>query len=122
MQVITVRKSLFEDKQKFKELIEELAGLDSNLMVFGLPNSGKSTLVKAVCGKNSKFCTLPEEEVMDEEGTAEIRTEPEDKKWAVSHQYPAMHGNATDKELKDFLEQKMGLNPKKWQIIRINTE
>ncbi|GEM_PF-2788221 len=122
METITVQKSLFEDKQKFRELIEELAGQDSNLMVFGLPNSGKSTLVKAVCGKNNKFCTLPEEEIMDEESAAEIKAEPEGKKWAVSHQYPGMHGNTTDKELKDFLEQKMGLEPEKWQIIRINTK
>jgi adenylate kinase family enzyme len=91
-------------------------------MVFGLPNSGKSTLVKAICKKSTKYWTLEEDEVQCEENGLTIKKDRPGAKWVVSHQLPTMDERITDTALSKFLAEKMGLNPKKWAIVRIKTK
>ncbi len=119
--ILTVEKNKILDFKELEKIAGNLAKMNYNIMVFGLPNSGKSALIKAILKKNSGFSTLDEEEVTDKEHVAKLKIEA-GKKWAVSHQYPTMDENVPDEYLQKFLAANIGLNPKKWAIIRIKTK
>jgi hypothetical protein len=121
-QIIVVKKSQIFDKAELAEIVGKCIALDLNLIVFGLPQSGKSSLIKAICRKSRKFHTLSEEESMEEVHDFELRQEHEGMKWAIGHQIPTMDEGISDEFLERFIVEKMGLNPKKWAIIRIMTK
>jgi adenylate kinase family enzyme len=119
--IIIVEKSRVFGHCELEKIASELAGMNRNLIVFGLPNSGKSTLIKAVLKKNGKFCTINEEELLEEwQASAIVRTH--EKKWIVSHKYPTTDENVPDEQLQRFLAERLGLNPEKWAIIRIKAK
>lgn len=102
---------------KLQEIVKELAKLNSNLIIFGLHHSGKSTLVKAICKADSRFITLKEEEMLSEEDTEKILANS-GALWCVSHQYPNQSQDVSDGYLAGFVKSmKLGLD--KWNIIRI---
>lgn len=121
VRVICVEKSQIFDKAELKLIVEKCVKLDLNLIVFGLPRSGKSSLVRAICAKSGWFVTFEEEEAMEEKHSLELKRDLKGKKWVVGHQFPSMDESVPDAYLKDFLD-KMGLNPQKWVIIRIKTK
>lgn len=120
IKIITIEKNSIFDKTKLNKVVKELIALNSNLMIFGLANSGKSTLVKTVCNKDNRFETLDEEEITDDEDT--ILLNQDTKKWAVGHQYPTSDETVSDTYLEDFFMEHIGLNPEKWAIIRIKSK
>ena len=88
IKVIAAEKRKIFDKSRLEKLVEECINLNSNLIVFGLPWSGKSTLIKAICKKSNNFITLEEEEVTEEKDDLELRKDIGSQKWAVGHQFP----------------------------------
>ncbi len=120
--VITIESERISDSKKLKKLVKELTALNSNLMVFGLPYSGKSYLIKAICDKDKKFITLEDEEVTEDRNGEKIKEEIGGRKWAVGHQFPTQSESVSDEYLADFLVKKMDLNPEKWLILRIKTK
>jgi len=120
--VFVVKKSQIFEAVELDKIAKKLVKLDLNIIVFGLPQSGKSTIIKAICKKSKEFDTLEEEEAMEEAHAAELRREVAGKKWAVSHQLPTMDENVPDSYLESFLVERIGLNPKKWAITRIKTQ
>lgn len=119
--IIRIEKNRILNKTELKKITKNLIKLNSNLMVFGLPWSGKSTIIKAILKKSSEFITLEEEEVLNNSDYLKLRKEIESKKWAVSHQMPSLNENVLDDYLRKFLKKEMDLDPKKWTIIRIKT-
>jgi len=122
MKIIGVEKSRIFDAAELEKIAEKCANLGLNLVVFGLPQSGKSSLVRAICRKSKGFVTLEEEEVLEEAHVAELRKGFAGKKWAIGHQFPTMDENVSDSYLGRFFVENMGLNPKEWAIIRIKTK
>lgn len=122
MKIISVEKSHIFDAAELEKIVEKCVGLDLNLVVFGLPQSGKSSLVKAICRKSKNFVTLEEDEVLEEWHAVELRKGVAGKKLAVGHQFPTMNENVPDSYLERFLVENMGLNPKEWAIVRIKTK
>ena len=122
VKVIVVRKSQIFDKAELPKIVAKCISLDLNLVVFGLPQSGKSSLIKSICSASKKFDTLAEEESMEEAHDFELRRETKGRKWAVGHQFPTMDESTPDEYLESFLVNTMGLNPKKWAIVRIMTK
>ena len=118
IKVITIEKNAIFDKLKLDETVKKLIRLNSNLMIFGLPNSGKSTLVKAICKESKEFQTLEDEEATDNEDMILLK-QKNGKKWAVGHQFPTSHESISNEELKTFFTSILALEPKKWTIIRI---
>lgn len=120
--IIVLEKSKILNSAELERIAKSLAKINSNLLIFGLPNSGKSLLVKAVCKKSTRFITLKEEEILDEKNGEALKQAIGNKKWVAGHQFPTMDENTPDQRLIDFVIEKMGLNPKEWTIIRIKTK
>ena len=107
---------IFENT-KLQGLAKELVESNSNILIFGLPHSGKSTLVKAVCKADSRFITLKHEEIIScDDNTKIVGDSP--NFWCVGHQYPNQKQDVSDDYLTEFAEN-MKLNSDKWNIIRI---
>ncbi len=121
-EVIVVEKRKILDANELGKIAEKCVNLNSNLMVFGLPFSGKSSLAKAICKKSKQFVTLEEEEIMEEKNGLAIKKDIGNKRWAVGHQFPGMNENVSDGYLEKFLVENMGLDTTKWTIIRIKTK
>lgn len=122
IKVIVVEKSKILDSAELEEIAKKCSNLNSNLAVFGLPFSGKSSLVKAICKKSKQFITVEEEEITKEENGLAIKKDNGNKKWAVGHQFPSMDEDVSDDYLREFLVENMKLDDKKWTIIRIKTK
>lgn len=113
----TIRSKDIFDPEKCKKLAAELAGLDSSLVIFGLPHSGKSTLVQAICETATWFRTLPEEEVLNK-ADQKLILKVSNRFWAVGHQFPSQNQGLADLELEKFAVNQ-GFSLDKWQIVRI---
>lgn len=121
MKVLFVKQSKIFNSIELKKIVKKLIELNSNLIVFGLPQSGKSTIVKAVCLQSKKFQTLNEEELILEEDVSKLKQTFGKKLWIISHQYPTLNENVPNNYLIEFAQQ-TGLNSKNWAIIRIKTK
>ena len=102
---------------KLQGFVNEIVVSEFNIFIFGLPNSGKSTLAKAICKADSRFSTLAEEEILSAEDVEKILINSSNL-WCVGHQYPSQNQNVSESYLVDFVK-KMKLNLDKWNIIRI---
>ncbi|MBI4044426.1 MAG: hypothetical protein HY392_01835 [Candidatus Diapherotrites archaeon] len=109
-------KDLF-DKEKCALIAKKLASFNKNIIIFGLHNSGKSTLVKAICKADKKFHTLEEEEIISDDDAAKL-LEKSKKLWAVGHQYPSQYQHVSEDFLQGFAAG-MKLTQKIWIIIKI---
>ena len=122
IRVITVEKSKILGYAELEKIVEKCVNLNSNLLVFGLPWSGKSSLIKAICKKSRQFITVAEEEITEEKNGIAVKKGIGNKLWAVGHQFPGMNENVSDEYLEKFLVENMGLDTRKWAIIRIKAE
>ena len=105
------------DAKKITTIASELASLNSGIIVFGLPHSGKSTLVRAICSKDKRFKTLDEEEILSDEDARAILQKSKTF-WCVSHQFPGQNQDVSEDYLRGFCEG-VGLNQKEWLIVKI---
>ncbi|PIU21516.1 MAG: hypothetical protein COT15_01895 [Candidatus Diapherotrites archaeon CG08_land_8_20_14_0_20_34_12] len=117
MVVVPVESSKIFVSSELNKIVEELVSYNSNLIIFGLPNSGKSTLVKRVCSFDPRFKTLEHEEVLSAEDNKRLLRKCR-KLWCVGHQYPTQNQNVSADYLQWFVAG-MGLDIGKWAIIRI---
>ena len=108
---------IFENN-KLQKLVKKLSALNSKLLIFGLSNSGKSTLGNAVCQSDSRFITLEYEEVLSDKDNTKIIVKSSNL-WCVGHQYPNQNQDVSDDYLLGFAEG-MNLDLNKWIIIRIS--
>ena len=113
----TIKSADILDSKKVNGIAAGLVSLNSNLLIFGLPHSGKSTLVKVVCKADNRFKTLDEEEILSDKDQKAILKKSK-KLWCVSHQFPGQLQTIPDSELERFFSS-MGLNSSIWTIVRI---
>jgi len=114
--IIVNSKDLF-GKKELEKTAGMLIALNKNIIIFGLPYSGKSTLVKAVCKTDKNFKTIPEEELLSDQDIKTVLKKSTDF-WCVSHQYPSQKQDVSEHYLNKFAE-KMDLDLKKWRIVKI---
>jgi AAA+ ATPase superfamily predicted ATPase len=105
------------NKEKCSKIVNELTSSGKNILIFGMHNSGKSTLVKAACKTDKRFKTLEEEEVLSDKDGLKLLKKSK-KLWCVGHQYPGQSQDATKDYLTGFAEG-MGLKLKDWVIVKI---
>ncbi|MFH1225059.1 MAG: GTPase [Candidatus Diapherotrites archaeon] len=107
------------DAEKRAALAGRLAKQGKNILIFGMPNSGKSTLVKAICSADARFRSTGHEELLTERDMGLVRRGKSRGFWAVGHQFPGQGEGIADAELARFAEKTLRLNLEKWLILRI---
>ncbi|VVC00716.1 Uncharacterised protein [uncultured archaeon] len=113
----TINSSDIFDAAKLEGIALGLVCLNSNLLIFGLPYSGKSTLAKAICKTDRRFRTLEDEEILSEKDHKAILGKSKHL-WCVGHQFPGQLQAIPDSELEAFVSG-MGLDASDWVILRI---
>lgn len=112
-----VRSNSIFSEHELVQVAKRLAASNLNIIIFGLPSSGKSTLVKTICSADKRFETLEEEEILSKEDGERI-LKKSNKFWCVSHQFPGQNQDVSEDYLKGFVEG-MGLKLSEWIIVKI---
>ena len=115
--MIKVKSEHLFDKSELPVIASAIASHGKNIIIFGLYNSGKSTLVREICRIDRRFKTLDEEEIISSEDTEKIMKKTK-KLWAISHQYPTQNQNVSFDYLIKF-SITGNLSPKNWLIVKI---
>jgi adenylate kinase family enzyme len=110
---IIAKDSEIENKRFLFALASGLAQQRKNIVIFGLPFSGKTRLAKAIKDKSQEKTVI--DEWMDSEHSKAIRKQ---KNLVVTHQFPAADRESTEEEIKEFLL-KQGLLPEEWVVVLI---
>jgi Holliday junction resolvasome RuvABC ATP-dependent DNA helicase subunit len=108
-----VKTSEIENKGLLCVIASELAGQTKNIVIFGLPFSGKTTLSSAIAKNNQNKIVI--DEWADLCQTKMLR---EQKNIVATHQYLTADRENTEKEIKEFLS-KQGLALNDWFVVLI---